>query len=292
MLELYCPSKNILVKYCKYILNISTRIFHSNSNIPVIITPSATHKDILTSIQNRFSSPLPEIWPCDINGEPICTTEATDVFGTDGAWIRVIDGDPIFNFPNLKDGERILVAVKESERIRPEPQMEVILYLGEDMNYSAFKVRFSHHFRFPHSNLYQHCQTLPRADRRNYIRRLRREEAFQRRNILRLTLPHTAVIARLAQPRHSVARSGRIIEENWKVSQIKPLTRDCLGALVILSDATCGQPFVVEDALIDASRKRRASGVAEGVGIQESDVSTVLGDFYGKVGAGGSGGDG
>lgn len=70
-----------------------------------MITPSAAHSDITQSIQSRFSllkAGLEGIWPCDINGEPICTSkpgEQIDGVKIDGV---KIDGDPVYNFGNVQ----------------------------------------------------------------------------------------------------------------------------------------------------------------------------------------------
>ena len=51
-----------------------------------------------------------------------------------------IQGDPIFNFRNLVNGERIIVRLRSDERFSPELKRETILYLGGDIGEKVFKV--------------------------------------------------------------------------------------------------------------------------------------------------------
>jgi hypothetical protein len=51
-----------------------------------------------------------------------------------------IDGDPVFNFRYIQNGERLLIAMKQRERILPEPECEVELYLGGNMGQEKYKV--------------------------------------------------------------------------------------------------------------------------------------------------------
>jgi hypothetical protein len=53
---------------------------------------------------------------------------------------KKIDGDPVFNFRYVQNGERLLIAMKQNERILPEPEREVELYLGGDMGQEKYKV--------------------------------------------------------------------------------------------------------------------------------------------------------
>jgi mRNA-degrading endonuclease toxin of MazEF toxin-antitoxin module len=113
-------------------------------------------------------------------------------------------------------------------------------------------------------------------DRRNHIRMLRRSEAVQRKNIIRLTSPHTDVTLEPAKPRYSVALSSRIINENWKITLVCPLERDCLGVMAILSQATCGQPWVLECLLVNEITKIQTSHRI----LQERDVLKVIENLY------------
>jgi hypothetical protein len=122
---------------------------------------------------------------------------------------------------------------------------------------------------------------MSRQDSRNHVRVLRRSEAVQRKNIIRLTSPYTRVASELAKARYPISLSTRIIEENWKIAQVNPLDRNCLGALAILSQATCGQPWVVEHLLM-AELLSRSTGERK---LQESNVLTVIEILYREANA-------
>jgi hypothetical protein len=88
---------------------------------------------------------------------------------------------------------------------------------------------------------------MTRHDRRTHLRTLRRQEAIQCKNTLRLTLPHTDVSDELSKPRYTKGLSTRIIHENLMIDPTIPLDEKRLGACAILSSATCGQPWMVGD---------------------------------------------
>jgi hypothetical protein len=122
-------------------------------------------------------------------------------------------------------------------------------------------------------------------DRRHHIRILRRQEAIQRKNILRLTLPHAGVREELNKPRYSKAESTRIIGENWKIDQVVPLGAWCLGAWVILSSATCGQPWLIEDIALEKVKARWAMDRST---LKEAEVLEIIRELYEEAGATGS----
>jgi hypothetical protein len=83
---------------------------------------------------------------------------------------------------------------------------------------------------------------MSRQDSRNHVRVLRRSEAVQRKNIIRLTSPYMKVASELTKARYYISLLTRVIEENGKMAQVTPLNRNCLSALAMLSQATCSQP--------------------------------------------------
>jgi hypothetical protein len=126
---------------------------------------------------------------------------------------------------------------------------------------------------------------MTHQDRRHHLRILRRQEAIQRKNILRLTLPHAAVVEELNKPRYSKAESTRIIQENWKSGQVVPLGTWCLGAWAILSSATCGQPWMVEDIALEKIKVRFATDQGT---LKEAEVLEIIKELYEQAGATGS----
>jgi hypothetical protein len=125
---------------------------------------------------------------------------------------------------------------------------------------------------------------MGREDRRDLIRKFRREEAVERRNVIRLTLPYADVVSGLAEARYSASLSSRIIDENWKIAQVSALDRDCLGALAILSQATCGQGWVIEQLLMKTIMERP---VGERT-LLEIDIFGVIERLYKEADAVGS----
>jgi hypothetical protein len=101
-------------------------------------------------------------------------------------------------------------------------------------------------------------------------------EAVQRKNIIRLTAPHTDIAAELEKDSYSVSLSSRIIQDNWKIAQMYPVDRGCLSALAILSQATCGQPWVAE-YLLQAEKFTRETGERR---LLERDVRTLIEELY------------
>jgi hypothetical protein len=101
----------------------------------VLITPSTTHESIIQSIRSRCKGQLEEFWPCDVNGEPIRTSEPGEL----------IDGDPVYNFDHVQNGERIILRLIEDERVISEIKHKTVLYLGGDMGQNTFKVRMIKH---------------------------------------------------------------------------------------------------------------------------------------------------
>ncbi|CAN9081820.1 hypothetical protein J4E82_007414 [Alternaria postmessia] len=245
IVELYCPAKDLTI-----------------TNF--LITSSAAHKDIIEAIKARFKFKykieLQEVWPCDINGEPIRTSKPGELI--DGV---VIEGDPVCNFSNIRNGEVIMIRLSRDERLATDTNHETVLYLGGSMGQEAFKM-------------------MGREDRRDLIRKFRREEAVERRNVIRLTLPYADVVSGLAEARYSASLSSRIIDENWKIAQVNALDRDCLGALAILSQATCGQGWVIKQLLMKTIMERP---VGERT-LLEIDILGVIERLYREADAVGS----
>ncbi|KAG9187338.1 hypothetical protein G6011_05209 [Alternaria panax] len=245
IVELYCPTIDLTIT-------------------DFLITPSSAHKDIIESIRARFKSKykldLQEVWPCDINGEPIRTSELGELING-----IEIEGDPVCNFGNIQSDELIIVRVSRDEVFTAGINRETALYLGGNMGQEAFKV-------------------MSREDRRDLIRKFRRAEAVECKNIIRLTLPYADVISGLAKARYSVSLSSRIIDENWKISQTDSLDQDCLGALAVLSQATCGQGWAIEQLLL-ATIMGRPVGEKTLLAI---DIFGVIEGLYKEVNAVGS----
>jgi hypothetical protein len=80
-------------------------------------TPSETHLDVTTHMKAAFCSGLEEIWPHDVNGEPL------------------------FNLDKSTHGERILMSSDRLQRIWPEPELKVLLYLEDGAAPKPLKVR-------------------------------------------------------------------------------------------------------------------------------------------------------
>jgi hypothetical protein len=129
------------------------------------------------------------------------------------------------------------------------------------------------------------------------MRTLRRADALRRRNFLRLTLPHSEVLAALSEleqakahqmrTKYSRAASRRIIAGHWHVENISECSEKCLATIAILSGATSGQPLVVQDELVfEMVRRREREGNDDG--LQEEDVRAVIRAFYEQAGVLGS----
>jgi hypothetical protein len=89
-----------------------------------MITPE-THLDVTTHMKAAFCSGLEEIWPHDVNGEPL------------------------FNLDKSTHGERILMSSDRLQRIWPEPELKVLLYLedGAAPFHSRYVLRTATHRR-------------------------------------------------------------------------------------------------------------------------------------------------
>jgi hypothetical protein len=80
-----------------------------------MITPSMEYDEVLAHVKAAFRRyDLDDIRLCDINGEPLYDND-----------------DCPSCFSDVAHGERLLVAVGD-ERIRPEPELEVVLFLEDD----------------------------------------------------------------------------------------------------------------------------------------------------------------
>ena len=95
VLRLYCPDMDVTVD-------------------DFMITTSIAYDNILITIKAIIPAPG-KVFPHDVNGEPLFDLEATP-----------------FNFDNVVHGEQLLIGVEEYERISPEPELEVVLYLEGD----------------------------------------------------------------------------------------------------------------------------------------------------------------
>ncbi|KAI4645877.1 hypothetical protein J4E93_005455 [Alternaria ventricosa] len=225
-----------------------------------LITPTSAYKDIIESIKHRFRGELKEVWPCDVNGEPIGPSEPGELF--DGV---EIPADSVSNFGNIQDGERIIVRVSKNERVFLETKHETILYSGDELGHNQFK-------------------GMGGIDRRDHIRAFRRQEAAQRKNIIRLTSSPRTIAYELSIRRYSPVYALKMILEEWKIVPVNPVDQNCLGALAILSKATCGQQWAVECLLMDEMTKRKAAYDI----LQESDVVQVIKNLYKEAFASGS----
>lgn len=85
-------------------------------------------------------------------------------------------------------------------------------------------------------------------------------------------------------PRYSPVYASRMIESELKIVPVSPVDGICLGALAILSKATCGQQWVVGCLLMEEMTKRQAT---HGI-LQEIDVVKVIKELYKKAFAIGS----
>jgi hypothetical protein len=80
-----------------------------------IITPSMEYDDVLAHVKAAFRRfDLDDIRLCDINGGPLYDND-----------------DCPSCFSDIAHGERLLVAVGD-ERIRPEPELKVVLFQEDD----------------------------------------------------------------------------------------------------------------------------------------------------------------
>jgi hypothetical protein len=91
-----------------------------------IITPSMEYADVLTYVKAAFRAyNLEDIRLCDVDGEPFYDND-----------------DCPSCFKDVLDGERLLVAVVD-ERIRPEPELQVELFLGERRSCETFASKYT-----------------------------------------------------------------------------------------------------------------------------------------------------
>lgn len=81
-----------------------------------MITPSETHAQVLEHMQRILPGEEKEVWPHDINGEPLTAS------------------DLVFNFDNLVDSERILIVLNGNQKIRLEPELKIVLCLEVDVS--------------------------------------------------------------------------------------------------------------------------------------------------------------
>lgn len=142
---------------------------------------------------------------------------------------------------------------------------------------------------------------MSRSGRRDYIHALRRADALPRKNILRLVLPHTDVVAALdalgnatadqMKRRYFAKYSQSIIRDNWDVKPRFSGDSKCLAAIVILSEATPGQFHVVGEILYD-QWKTRVHRIGEtaprDTTLTKEDVIAVLNALYKQADALGS----
>lgn len=75
-------------------------------------------------------------------------------------------------------------------------------------------------------------------------------------------------------------QSKRIIQDNWRVNEIQALDAKCLATMAILSQVTCGQPLVAENAMFDAKLARRSADASAPKDLQEEDVLNAINDFH------------
>jgi hypothetical protein len=127
------------------------------------------------------------------------------------------------------------------------------------------------------------------------MRTLHRLDALRHHNILRLTLPHTAILAALTgldnnfsatntKFKYSTSSSGRTILANWDVTRKARTDTKCLAALAILPNATSGQVGVVGNLLGYAMLGRDGTMTD----LQIEDVRGVIEEVYVMAGAVGS----
>ncbi|KAH8725146.1 hypothetical protein GQ44DRAFT_616888, partial [Phaeosphaeriaceae sp. PMI808] len=223
-----------------------------------IITPSMGYEGTITHVKASFRlDSLQHVHLCDINGE------------------RLFEhvGCPS-SLRNVLSGERLLVVMNDNERVFPVPELEVMLYLEDE-------------------NLPKPLRKMSRDSRRNHLRMLRRLDAVQRRNILRLTLPQDDIVAALAnlvnptakkmKTTYSYNQSERVIAGHWFVKRTFRCEAKCLAALAILSGATSGQSSLVEDYLKKAMMLRNHCYGTSDDTLLEGDVRAVISAFYEKA---------
>jgi hypothetical protein len=92
-----------------------------------MITPSMGHGDFVEHVKAAFRQyDLQHVRPCDINGEPLWDTDKSPS-----------------RLDEVADGERLLIAIDDDERLRPEPPLEVVLYLEDEGLEKPLRVRTS-----------------------------------------------------------------------------------------------------------------------------------------------------
>jgi DNA-binding FrmR family transcriptional regulator len=115
---------------------------------------------------------------------------------------------------------------------------------------------------------------MSRDNRCDHMRTLRCNNALPCCNILRLTLPHTDVVAQLAaissasakvlKEKYYLTASTRIIEGHWNSAKTSIVDQKCLATLAVFSAATSGQYILGETILTDALIDRRSrDGVSD-----------------------------
>ena len=108
VVQLYCPEHEVTIN-------------------DFMITPSMDGEAFAISVKSVFrtkSIELEDMWPCDVNGEPLFE----------------VKGVCPSSFKDIASGERLLIAVDEDERLGPEPKLEVVLYLEDEGLPKALRV--------------------------------------------------------------------------------------------------------------------------------------------------------
>ncbi|KAF1832094.1 hypothetical protein BDW02DRAFT_600264 [Decorospora gaudefroyi] len=204
----------------------------------------------------------PEVYPHDINGEPLFDNTH----------------DTPFIFDNIQNSEHLLIAFAKDKRLRSQLPLKVVLFLEAEG-----------------AELSSSLMALTATERRNYLMTLRRRDAVFRKNICRIVLPHSAVkdslnnignVSDRAFLRlYSVSNSINSIKNNWNArpawEPAYKVTQKGMAYIGVLAEALCGQQLLAEDLLADAAQARMEAGGASGpTNLQEQDVLAAIQNLY------------
>ncbi|KAI4925566.1 hypothetical protein J4E85_007445 [Alternaria conjuncta] len=268
-----------------------------------LITPSMTHDDIIFNVERTLRLRDQEIWACDINGELLYNSDMNS-----------------FHFNNVADGEKLLIGTYDYHRIRPEPELEVVLYLDDTSGLlkrslrlhigplptilkakglliqATCKVRSLEEDDdddddFCIENILTYMQQLGKEALRNHMSKLRRCDAPLRKNVLRLVKPYSRIAslikdfdsanAKTLKQKYSVSASKRDIKSFWWIKDTAmKFEPGVLALMAILAEATAGNDEIASDALIDAKKARLDNTPWGSKELQEEDVREAIKALY------------
>ncbi|KAG9188988.1 hypothetical protein G6011_05856 [Alternaria panax] len=194
------------------------------------------------------------------------TPGALQVQLKDGSWLNadpipgafvVNIGDMIERWTNgvWKNGKKLLIQLKDDFRITGPLELEFVLYLEEENSDALQKT----------------LRNTSMEKTRIHMEALRRRNGIARKNICRIVLPHSEIMALVTKldkvsettlkRTYSVSKTVERIGKNWRVcttEKTRDLTSDlrCLAIIAIFSKALSGQHYLGKGFLLAAARAR------------------------------------